>query len=151
MPVRPTERALLKGAVMGYDTYEVYSAGSEREAREFLNGISVTERQYYVVVEAPGAVVARDRGGIYSPSAAWRGKDWLSMRWVEVDAEGRELFWPNGKPSPEEAARTAGSGKKRAEQVRLALRRQDHKCLICGRFLGLLDRFWRREKHSGCK
>jgi len=137
--------------VVGYDTYEVYRAGSEREAREFLNGITVTEGQYYVVVEAPAAVVARDRGGIYSPSAAWRGKDWLSVRWVDADADGRELFWPHWKPAPEEAAATGGTGKKRAEQVRLALRRQYRKCLICGRSLGLFDRFWKREKHSGCK
>ena len=73
MPLRPTERALLKGAMIGYDTYEVYTADTEAEARQFLDGVSVTEQQYYVVVEVPGGVVARDRGGIYSPSAAIGG------------------------------------------------------------------------------
>jgi hypothetical protein len=136
---------------MGYDTYEVYSADSEREAREFLNGISVAEKQYYIVVEAPGAVVARDRGGIYSPSAAWRGKGWLSVNWVEADVECRELFWPHWKRAADHAAETDATGEKRAEQVRLALRRQYGQCVICGRSLGIFDRFWKRERHPVCK
>ncbi len=95
MPIRPTERALLKGAVLGWDIYEVYSGESEQEALDFLNTIPVLAGQYYVVVEVPNAIVARDRGGIYRPSTSWRGDGWVALKYEEVDVEGRKLFWPN--------------------------------------------------------
>jgi hypothetical protein len=109
MPLRPTERALLKGAMFGYDTYEVYAADSDAEARQFLNGISITEQQFYVVVEVPGGVIARDRGGIYSPSASWRGDGWTSIKWEEADSKARKQFWqhwtgPTDGPSAESGA-----------------------------------------------
>lgn len=93
MPLRPVEHAMLKGAMLGYDTYEVYAADSEREALDFLNRITVIEGQYYVVVEANGAVVARDRGGVYRPSKSWRGDGWVSQKWPRMDAKARRQFW----------------------------------------------------------
>jgi len=93
MPLRPVEHALLKGAMFGYDTYEVYAAESEQEALDFLNGIVVIEGQYYVVVETPAAVVARDRGGIYRPSKSWRGDGWVAQKWKQMDGKGRRQFW----------------------------------------------------------
>jgi hypothetical protein len=106
MPLRPNERALLKGAMAGSDTYESYLADTEKEALDFLNGITVSGQQYYVVVEVPGAVVAKDQGGVYRPSASWRGNDWVSVKWAEADSERRGRFWQYWKvptAGPEDA------------------------------------------------
>jgi hypothetical protein len=110
MPLRPVEHALLKGAMFGFDTYEVYAADSEPEALDFLNRVKVIEGQYYVVVETPAAIVARDRGGIYRPSKSWRGDGWVSQKWRPMDAKGRRQFWRHwtgsfGEGTPESSTR----------------------------------------------
>lgn len=98
MPVRPTEHALLRGGIGGFDTYEVYAADSESEAATFLESFRVHEGQYYVVVEFPNGVLGRDRGGIYRPSAGWRGDDWTAMKYDPrvPDTEGQ--FWRQCPP-----------------------------------------------------
>jgi len=95
MAIKPVERATLKGQAFGYDDYEVYFADTEGEALKFLKKISVSDNQYYVVVETPGKNVAKDRMGIYNPSRAWRGDDWFSMKWDDkgMEAKQRKHFW----------------------------------------------------------
>jgi hypothetical protein len=49
----------------GVVTYELYKARTAQEAREFLNGRTVTERLYYVVVETPEGNWGKDVEGLY--------------------------------------------------------------------------------------
>lgn len=105
MSVGPYEYALLKGAMFGDDTYEVYRADNKDQALEFLNDITVGGQQYYVVVETRFEVVGKDRRGIYSPSESWRGDNWVSERWRDLDQEARRrrwLHWPGPFEEPYE-------------------------------------------------
>ena len=49
----------------GIVTYEVYKAHSAQDAREFLDGKSVAERLYYIVVESPEGNWGKDIEGLY--------------------------------------------------------------------------------------
>ena len=46
-------------------TYEVYRAKTAQQAREFLEGKTVTEKLYYVVVETPEGNWGKDIKGMY--------------------------------------------------------------------------------------
>ena len=46
-------------------TYEVYKAPNAATAQDFLRGKTVTQQQYYVVVETPEGNYGRDVNGIY--------------------------------------------------------------------------------------
>ena len=105
---------MLKGAVLGWDTYEVYAGDSEQEAMDFLNSLPIIEGQHYVVVEVPNTVIAKDRGGVYRPSKLWRGEDWVALTYEEVDADGRRQFWPHWKPGAGQEQMTNPPKKKQA-------------------------------------
>jgi hypothetical protein len=49
----------------GIVTYEVCKAHTAQDAREFLDGKSVTERLYHVVVETPEGNWGKDLEGLY--------------------------------------------------------------------------------------
>jgi hypothetical protein len=49
----------------GVVTYEVFKARTAQEAREFLNGKTVAERLYYIVVETPEGNWGKDIEGLY--------------------------------------------------------------------------------------
>lgn len=87
--IRPTEHAVLPGAMFGFYTYEVYRSDSESESVDFLNRITITERQYYVMVEFPGGRLGKDKVGIYKPSSTWRGDDWVANKYHPT---GRSLW-----------------------------------------------------------
>ena len=46
-------------------TYEVYRAKTAQQAREFLEGKTVTEKLYYIVVETPEGNWGKDIKGMY--------------------------------------------------------------------------------------
>ena len=94
MPIQPTEHALLRGAVFGFDTYEAYRADSESEASAFLDRVAIIEGQYYVVVEFPGGVIAKDSMGPYRPSAGWRGNDWNATKYSSASSP----LWKHAPP-----------------------------------------------------
>jgi len=49
----------------GILTYEMYTARTARRARDFLNGETVTERFYYIVVETPEGDWGKSSEGLY--------------------------------------------------------------------------------------
>jgi len=46
-------------------TYEVYRAKTAQQAREFLEGKTVTDQLYYIVVETPEGNWGKDVKGMY--------------------------------------------------------------------------------------
>lgn len=49
----------------GVLTYELYAARSARRARDFLNGVTVSEQLYRVVVETPEGDWGKSSDGLY--------------------------------------------------------------------------------------
>jgi hypothetical protein len=74
--VRLIEKKQLPGQLFGHDTYEVYQADTEDDAKAFLNGRNIVEQQYYLIVETPVGIFGKDKSGFYTPSKNWRGDDW---------------------------------------------------------------------------
>jgi tetratricopeptide (TPR) repeat protein len=93
-PLRSTgvalqERVAVPSAFPGMDFYEVYYAQDGAVAMAFLSAITVTRKQYYVVVETPEGIFGKDQMGSYVPSALWRGPlyEWNARKVDVVEAK----------------------------------------------------------------
>jgi len=53
------------GLAGGTDTFEEWTAGSAQAAKEYLNTRTISEAQYYLVVETPEGNWGKDLTGVY--------------------------------------------------------------------------------------
>jgi hypothetical protein len=124
MPLRPTEHLSINDpnlpSVLGFMDYEVYAADTLAEAHSFLEKVAVHEPRSYVVVETPEGVLGKDCGGVYRPSASWRGADLdepgrsatiaLDDVIATRDPKGQIMhWWPHCPPAVLAAALNRGS------------------------------------------